>query len=184
MEERKQKKKMTDFEKARLIYTLELAFFTVVFVVLGVLFIVGIIPVADWKRIAFTYLTLAGGTWLTIDFIWALLSKKRRAKVSMIDKILIFPVGLALVGFDIYALVIGIVHSNEISETFIRVYQLVIGIDMLYLASVYTFEAIYHWFKPVPALLADVFNSDQQEAASDDTVEEPAKEETTDEKKQ
>lgn len=144
----------SDYKKARLIYTIELLVFVALFITLGILFITRIIGVADWKRIVFTYLTLAGGLWLIADFIWALASKKRRKKVALIDKILVLPAATFLIGFDIFALVNNYVHSSLSADSpIILTYQLVIGIDMLYLSTVYLFQAIYHWKHPIPGLV-------------------------------
>lgn len=144
-EKTKTKEEMSDDKKAKLIYSGELMVFGIVFVVLGILFLVGVIGMSDWKRIVFTYGTLVGGVLLTADFLWGLFSKKRRKRICLLDKILVLPVALALFGFDIYCLALQVNNDSLLS--------IIIGADFCYLAAVYLFESIYHWFYPVPGLL-------------------------------
>ena len=42
-------------------------------------------------RYVFIYFTLALGAWFVIDLFWTIFSKKRRAKNSLLDKILPLP---------------------------------------------------------------------------------------------
>ena len=140
-----EKKKLDPVTKVKLLLAVEYGIFVIVFAVLGILFLTGIIGVADWKRYAFTYVTLAGGAWLVADFVWCLASPKRRAKNSMVDKSLLLPVGLFLIGFDIYAIVNGCAETLP--------YRYVIGIDFCVLAAIYAFETVYHWFRPIPGVI-------------------------------
>lgn len=127
-------------KKLKLVYCGELMLFVVVFAVLGILFLTGVITPADWKRYLFTYVTLAGTTWLTIDFIWALASKKRRAKVCLLDKILVLPIVPVLMPFDIYCIINGCAENLP--------YRYFIGGNLVYLAIVYLFMSIYHYYRP------------------------------------
>ena len=63
------KKKRDALTKSKMLYSGELGLFSILFAVLGILFLTGTISVADWKRWAFAIVTLAGGVWLIIDFI-------------------------------------------------------------------------------------------------------------------
>jgi hypothetical protein len=146
----KEKKKLSDNEKAKLIYTIELAFFAVAFIVLGILFLVDVIPLTERRETIFLYLTLVGGCLLLADFCWAAFSSKHRKKVSLFDKTLILPVSLFLICFDIYALATQLIANGGAS-----IFKYVIGIDFLYLALSYVAEAIYHYFYPVPGLLEE-----------------------------
>lgn len=144
-----EKKKMDGLKKVKLIYSGELLLFAVVFAVIGILILVGVISIKDWKRIAFSYVTLVGGAWLIADFIWTLASSKRRARKPLIDKILVLPAALTVISFDIYAFVKGMVHSDVTSPLF----AYFIGGDLCYLALVYFFEAFYHYKHPLPELV-------------------------------
>lgn len=139
------RKKIDELTKAKIIYTVELGLFAVVFLVLGILFIVGVIIANTWKQVLFLYATLIGGILLVADFLWATISRKRRKKVSLLDKSLLFPIALLLIAFDIYVLAVKLEDP--------LIFQYVIGADFLYLTVIYTVEAIYHWYHPVPGLL-------------------------------
>lgn len=146
------KEKMDELKRMKLIYSAELFFFAIVGVVLGVLFLLGIIAVKDWKKWTFTIVTLLGGIWLVTDFIWTLRSKKRRAKSSLFDKALVVPSGLTLFVLDIYALVHLIPNKDWVGNNG-NFFRYVIGIALCYLAVVYTAQGIYHLFVTHPSLI-------------------------------
>lgn len=158
------KKKLDEVTKVKLIYSGELLVFSVVFLVLGILFLLGIITVADWKRWAFAILTCGGGAYFIGDFIWCLVSKKHRAKVSMLDKALVLPMAIPVFVFDILSFVFGWVSSEE----GITYFRYALGISLLYYAAVYLFQAFYHWKHPIPGLLEGL---DEEEPIS--PLEEP-----------
>lgn len=144
------KKKMDELKKMKLIYSGELFIFVVVALVLGVLFLTNVISVKDWKKWAFSIITLLGGIWLIVDFIWTLVSKKRRAKNCLLDKILVVPSALSLFVLDIYALVHLIPVPSWTGNGFFK-YE--IGIALCYLSVVYLVQAIYHLFVPHPSIV-------------------------------
>ncbi len=136
-------------KKAVLIYSGELALFSIIFIVIGLLLILQVIQVAGWKKYAFTYVTLIGGLWPIIDFIWTLASKKHRSHNSLLDKCLVIPVPCSLIPLDIWILI------NGIEKVDINIFRFGISIPLIYFALVYAFEAVYHYFKPIPLLLED-----------------------------
>lgn len=155
-----EKKEYTkDQKKAILIYSGELALFAIIFAILGILILLEVIGVKDWKKYAFTFVTLIGGLWPIADFIWSLASKKHREKGSMIDKCFLLPVPLCLIPLDIWILVQGIDNVNP------DVFRFGISIPLLYFSLVYVFEAIYHYFKPLPLLLEE---EEEKKGASQD----------------
>ena len=155
--------------KVKVVYSVELGIFSALFAVLGALILSGIISVADWKRIAFSYVTLAGGAWLIIDWIWMLASPKRRAKNSMFDKIVVLPVALAVIVFDIIVFAKGLVHIPEGQATS-PAFRYFIGSDLVYLCLVYIAQIFYHWKHPLPSLIAAVdagLKEEEEEAAKE-----------------
>ncbi len=136
-------------KKSVLIYCGELAIFSIIFLVIGLLILLGVIQIAGWKKYAFTFVTLIGGLWPIIDFIWVLASKKHRANISLLDKCLVLPVPLSLIPLDIWVLVNGIDNVET------NVFKFGISIPLIYFALVYAIEAIYHYFKPLPLLLEE-----------------------------
>ena len=140
------KKKLDTFTKAKLIYSGELMIFFVAFLVIAILRITGVMGGNDVRSKIFNWVTIFGGTWITVDFFWALLSKKRRPKIALIDKCLHLPAGFYLVSFDIYCFVTNPAGTSD-------VYRYGVPIVLFYLSACYLFESIYHFFKPVPGLL-------------------------------
>lgn len=159
-------------KKAILIYSIELAVFAVVFAVIAILILLEIIGVRDWKKYAFTYVTMIGGLWPITDFIWCLASKKHRAKNSMVDKCLLLPVPLCLIPLDIWILVQGIENVDP------NVFRFGISIPLLYFAVAYAFEAVYHYIKPIPMLLEEEEKDDKiTEETKDSEEKDDSKEE-------
>jgi len=168
----KETKKMAELTKAKLIYCGELLLFAIVFVVLGILNILKIILIKDWKETVFNWLTLVGG-FLTIgDFIWFCCSKRRQKKNSFLDKILPLPLSVTLIILDLFTLIQGGRNQDY--------YQYAIGGAFCYLALVYLFESIFHFIHPSPALLEALKeDNDKKDEQLKTTSEAPA--ETKDE---
>ncbi|MCQ2742768.1 MAG: hypothetical protein MJ239_05685 [Bacilli bacterium] len=165
---------MDDLTKAKLIYSGELLVFAIAATVLGILFIVHVISVADWKKWAFTCVTLLGGCWCVTDFIWTLVSPKKRAKNSLLDKILLLPNGVALIGLDIFALISLIQDPSRTDLD--QFFQIEIGVALLYIAVVYVIEGIYHYFKPHPSILEAVKEDEENEEANEESEESTSQE--------
>jgi len=166
------KSKMPEEKKIKLIYSGELLFFSLVFIVLGILILTNVIVIKTVFKWIYNIGTLGGGCWVIFDFFWCLKSKKRRSKVAFIDKILLVPVALASIPFDIYCFVSGM--DNPF-------YQRVIGIAFLYLAAVYIFQGIYHYKYPIPGLFDDLEEEKKKKLLEEQTkTEEVGKEENND----
>ena len=165
---------MDPVKKYKIIYSVELIVIAIVAIVLGVFFWIEKLGRSDHFPIVYVVLTMTGSTWILVDFIWAMASKKRQARISLIDKIITLPLGLGLLTFDIYSLVNGL---NK--DTFLSKY---VAVFFLYIAIIYIFEGIYHYFKPVPGLI-DIEEIDQkiEESIKEPEVVEEIKEEKKDE---
>ena len=151
-------------KKTKLIYTLELAFFSVVFFVLATLEVLNIIGRKSVMLDIFNFVTAAGGTWMIVDFFWVLFSKKRRKKNSLIDKALLVPLGIYLITFDIICFAkMPIAQDDDAMNNFRR---LMMGIALYYAGVIYVFQSIYHFFHPVPMLIQaieDAYKAEQEE---------------------
>jgi uncharacterized membrane protein HdeD (DUF308 family) len=169
---KKEKKKLDELTQAKLIYSIELGVFALIFLVLGILLITHIIGMSDRRITIFTYVTLVGGFIGIGDFVWVLLSKKRRKKNSLLDKALVLPLAIFLIVIDILTLATG--RKEELY------YCYVLGSVFSYIAIIYTFEAIYHWFKPIPMILEgeDKIKDAEKKDAASATAETPAAPET------
>ena len=130
-------------KKNKLIYSGELLLFAVVFLVIGILELVRVINLSERFQLIFKIITLVGATWIVTDFVWTLLSKKRRENYGLLDKIIILPIALYLYVFDIVGFVIPRPYEY---------YQIGVPIAFFYLACVYVFEGFYHYYNPIPML--------------------------------
>lgn len=164
------KKKMDFMTKAKLMYSGELLFFAVVFIVIAILELLEVLKI---NGTFFNWVTIFGGTWLFIDFSWAYLSEKRRKKVALIDKVLVLPIAAYVIAFDIFCFAMKPDKS---------IYHICIPIAILYLCSVYIFQAFYHYKYPIPGLLdieekAKEAEQEEQEVSSEEQLIEEKKEE-------
>ena len=163
-----QKKKMDEKTKVKLIYSVELLVFAIVFFVIGLLEMLKVITISDTYHTIFNWVTIFGGVWLIADTIWALVSKKRQKRVSLLDKFIMLPLGIYLIAFDLFCLI----TSPEAYE----VYQYGMSSPFLYIALSYAFQGIFHYFYPVPGLLDDLEAKVKELANQDENkvVEEPS----------
>lgn len=150
------KQKMDIETKAKLIYSIELGVFALIFITIAILKATGVIPTNATRVLIFNWVTLFGGTWLIVDFMWAFLSQKRQKRVSLLDKVLHLPAGFYLIAFDIYCLVGKPDDPN--------VYRYGIPIVLGYLGLCYTFEALFHFWHPIPGLLDSLKEAEKEEA--------------------
>lgn len=141
--------------KAKLLIQGEYLLIGIIFLVVGILKLTGVFPSTSIVRFRiFNFVTILGSAWIITDFLWSTFSKKRRAKIDYIDKLLVLPAGLFIFGFDIYSFV---TWNDGIMDWA----SLALGCVFCYLALVYIFQAIYHWFRPTKALLAAIAQDEQ-----------------------
>lgn len=155
-------KKLDKETKYKLIYSGELALFAVLFAVFSVLKFTGVMGYNATRALVFNIITLAGGTWGIIDFTWAVCSKKRQQRISLLDKFLLLPLSLFIITYD---LICFIAKPEPIF------YSMSIGAAFAYVAVVYCFQAVYHFYHPIPGLLED----DEEEEKSENSQEKPEK---------
>lgn len=135
---------MTIEKKNKLIYSGELVFFAVAFLVIGLLELLKVIILSDRFQLIFKILTLVGATWLVTDFFWTLLNKKRRANNDLLDKIIMLPLAIYLYAYDIAGFVVARPYEY---------YQIGVPIAFFYIACSYMFQGIYHYYKPIPLIV-------------------------------
>ena len=135
-------------KKTILVYTIELLVFSVVFIVLGILELLGIIGNnLDWRTV-FTYITLVGVVVFLGLTIWTFADPRRRAKAEIIDRVMLIPGPVAVLFLDIMTLVKG--AGDEGVQ---MLHRYIIGIVFIYFGLCYIFQAVYHYFFPVKMLL-------------------------------
>ena len=152
-------KKMSKETKIKLIYSGELLVFAIVFLVFGILKITKVLGYSETRRIVFNWITIFGGAWGIADFIWAICSKKRQQRISMIDKVLLLPLAIFIMAFDFISLIAKPANDNF--------YIYSVGAAFLYVAVIYTFQSIYHFYKPIPGLF-DEDEPKQEESSSEE----------------
>ena len=140
-------KKISQETKIKLIYSGELLLFSIVFLVFSILKFTNVMKYNETRRIVFNWITLFGGAWGITDFIWAISSKKRKQRVSLLDKFLTLPLSLFIITFDLISLI-----AKPAYDSF---YIIMIGIAFAYVSGIYLFQAIYHFYRPIPGLLDD-----------------------------
>ena len=148
--------------KYKLIYSGELALFAVIFGVFSLLKFTGVLGHNPTRALVFNWITIFGGAWGIADFIWAISSKKRQQRISLLDKFLVLPLSLFIITYDL----ICFIAKPEASF-----YSIMLGIAFAYVAVIYTFEAIYHFHHPIPGLLED----DEEEEKEENSKEKPEK---------
>ena len=166
------KQKMDLETKAKLIYSVELGVFALVFLVIAILKFTGVIGTNATRLTVFNWITLFGGTWLVVDFFWAILDKKRQKRIAVIDKCIHLPAGLYLIAFDLYCLI-----GKPAIESPICRYA--VPIVLTYLGICYAFEAIYHFKYPVPGILDAIEEkpSEEQQQNPEEKIEDSSIEE-------
>ena len=139
------KQKMDEFTKAKLIYTIEISIFALAFLVVAILQLVRVIKFGETHLRVINWITIFGASIGILDFIWFLNSPVRRKKNSMLDKCLLVPLMIYILVFDIICFI-------NYENPQVDLAQIMIPIALIYVSAVYTLEAVYHWYKPVPML--------------------------------
>ena len=155
-------KKLDKETKYKLIYSGELALFAVLFAVFSVLKFTGVLGYNATRALIFNWVTIFGGAWGIADFIWAISSKKRQQRISLLDKFLILPLSLFIITYDLICFIVKPEPSF---------YGIMLGAGFAYVAVVYCFEAVYHFYHPIPGLLED----DEEEKKDENSQEKPEK---------
>jgi len=144
-----EKKKLDDLTKVKLIYSGELIVIAIVAIVIGILQLSQVLTVKELFRNIFNWVTIFGSPLLIITSIYSIISPKRRKRISIFDKITLFPLAIYIIVIDI----ICFANYGTLDQSF---YQTYIPIALLSLAVIYIAQGIYHWFRPLPSLLEDL----------------------------
>ena len=162
-------------KKIKLIYSVELLVFAVVFLVLGILELLAVIKLSERFQLIFKIITLVGATWLITDFTWVMLSPKRKKKNSVLDKAMMLPLALYLYVFDILSFILKPGYGY---------YQVGVPAAFFYVSCVYVFQGIYHFYNPVPSVIEMIeeIEKEEQEAKENPKVEPQEIEEQQEEK--
>lgn len=155
-------------KKNKLIYSGELIIIAIVFLVIGILELLKIIKLSDNFQLIFKILTLIGASWVFTDFFWTIFSKKRKARNSLLDKIMMLPLAIYLVVFDIIGFAIAKPYDY---------YQIGVPLAFFYIACAYIFQGIYHYYNPIPLILEAI---EEEKAAKEEKEKQESNQENTD----
>lgn len=139
------KQPMEPLKQAKLVYSGELMLFSIAFIVLGILRLCGVISPSGTMRDVFLWITLVGGFLVIGNFIWTLVSPKHRKTITILDASLTLPVALFFISMNLYQLIAGKVDQG--------IYNIYMGIIFVYFGCDYMFQSIYHYYKPVQAII-------------------------------
>ena len=156
-------KKLDKETKFKLIYSGELALFAILFLVFAILKFTKVMGYNPNRTIVFNWITIFGGTWGIIDFVWAVCSKKRQQRVSMLDKVSLLPLSLFIITYDLICFIVKPENPDF--------YIYMIGGAFAYVAVIYSFQAVYHFYHPIPGLL----EYDEEEQTEENSQEKPEK---------
>ena len=154
-------KKLDKETKFKLVYSGELLFFAVLFLAFSILKFTKVMGYNPSRILVFNWITIFGGAWGIADFIWAVCSKKRQQRISMIDKVTVLPLSLFIITYDLICFIAKPDNSNF--------YIYMIGGAFAYISVIYIFQAIYHFYHPIPGLLDD----DEEDENPENSQEKP-----------
>ena len=175
-----EKKKLSDETKIKLVYSVELLVIALVLIVVGVLKYTNVIVTKPTRLFVYNILSACCGVWMVAEFIWAMVSPKKRAKTPMLDKIMMLPIGIYILCFDAICFTRKAMGLEPL-EVYIR-YS--VGTVLTVIGLVYIFQAIYHYYHPVPQIIEAIeeakqvkLEEEQKALESQENVEEKSEEE-------
>ena len=148
-------------KRIKMIYSGELLVFAVIFIVLGILELLAVIKLSDRFQLIFKIITLVGATWLIADFVWVMLSPRRKAKNAVMDKAMMLPLAVYLYVFDILGFVLQPGYGY---------YQVGVPAAFFYIACAYAFQGIYHYYHPVPSVVEMIEDAKKEEEPKQEEV--------------
>ena len=136
------------FKKNKTIFLLEYLVIAVVLLLVGFLRLFDVIPYSDKRLLVYNIVTLIGVAYVFFDTTWYIVSKKKRERSDLIDKIFPLIAAIYLLVFDILVLAKINTELNFIKYS--------ISIVLLCAGAVSLFLGIYHHYKPSKMLLEAV----------------------------
>ena len=144
-----EKKKLSDETKIKLIYSGDLLVIALVLIVIGALKYANVIVTKPTRLFVYNILSACCGIWMVAEFIWAMVSPKKKARTPMLDKIMMLPIGVYILCFDAICFTRKAMGLDPL-EVYIR---FSVGTVLTVIGLVYIFQAIYHFYHPVPQII-------------------------------
>ena len=158
---------MDETKKMIIVYTVELSVFAIAFLTLAILEFTRVLNISETHLRIINWVSIFLAPVGIIDFIWFWFSPIRRKKNSLLDKLLLLPLSIYIIVFDIICFM-------KYAEPQLELAQIMIPIALSYVTFVYALEAIYHYKHPVPMLLMEIEKEKQEQQA--EVVDVPATE--------
>lgn len=158
------KEKMSLEKKTKLLYSGELILVAIAALVIGILKLTGVIVTKPNRLLVYNIISFIGGIFYIGNFIWALFSPKKMKKTCVLDVMITLPGLMYLILFDMYCFYKGVGNVDDI----VVIYS--VGLVLIYLAAIYIFQGIYHYFFPTPQLLL-ALQEEEEEIKEVDTLE-------------
>lgn len=143
------KKKMDELTKLKLFYSGELLIIGVIVLIIGILQISNVMHINPTFRQIFNWVTIIASPMMIIHTLYSFINKKKREKISYLDKITLLPLGIYLITIDI----ICFINWNALDDSF---YQLYIPIALIYVGIIYIIQSIYHYYHPLQTLIDEL----------------------------
>ena len=142
-----EKKKLDEVTKTKLIYSGELIIIAIALIVIGILQVCGVMNISETFLNFFKFFALAGICYFIFEIVTIIKIPKKRANVCWVDKctVLVIPPYT-------FTLSILLFTNNEFVWHNPKLFLVPL---IFYLAAVYIFQGIYHWFFPLKALFED-----------------------------
>ena len=152
------KEKMPIEKKTRLIFLGEYLLIAAIALVVGILKMAGVIPTKPTRLLIYNIISIVGAAYLAFDLIWYMISAKKRARTDLLDKLVVLPVLLYLVGFDIYCF---INYGKPMWDIFV---VMSIGSALVYIAIIYIFLGIYRYKHPSKQIQEAIKELEEEQA--------------------
>ena len=153
---KEEKKKLDALTKIKIVFTIEYLVIAFVVITIGVLKLTNVMASRQPRLLIYNIITVLGSLFILYSSIRMLVDKKYRQKVEVLDKLLLLPLPLYLIPFDIYCFL----HYGTFNTDYIK-YS--ISSVLLYIGVVYIFLGIYHFFKPSKEILEALKEEEEKE---------------------
>ncbi len=142
-----EKKKLDEVTKTKLFYSGELVIIAIALIVVGILQVVGVMNFSETFLHIFKFLALAGMCYFIFEIVTIIKIPKKRENVCWVDKctVLVIPPYT-------FTLSMLLFFGNEFVWSNPKLFLVPL---IFYLAAVYLFQGIYHWFFPLKILFED-----------------------------
>ena len=157
--------------KTRKIFLIEYLAIAAILLVIGFLKLFNVIPYNEQRVLVYNIITLIGTAWIFFDLGWFIVSKKKRERNDLIDKIFPFIAAIFLLVFDILVLA-----KIRYDADFIK-YS--ISSVLIYAGIVSLAMGIYRYFKPSKMIMLAIEEEYQNKIQALSEQKEENKEEST-----